>query len=84
MYQALNQLGSHKVPNPEPDYTDYSTSYIMWARQTVPGNTSATTATASPAVALITLHNLDSCAILVVKDSKGYREDRMEVRLKVS
>lgn len=88
MYEALNQLESHNIPNPElPSAhrcTGYSSSHITWSRQTAPDNASGTTATALSAVALIILHALDSCAILVVRDSKGYRVDGMEVRLKVS
>lgn len=79
MDQALNQLGRHNIPNPEllcaHQCTGYSSSYITWARQTALGNTSGTTTTASAAVALITLGALDSCAVLVVRDSKGYRVD---------
>lgn len=86
--QALNQLGSPNIPNPELYWahqcSGYSSSHIPWARQRAPGSTRATTTTALSAVELITLHALGSCAILVVRDSKGSRVDATEVRLKVS
>lgn len=60
------QLGNHIIPYPELHCAHscyrYSSSHIGWSRQTAPGDASETIATATPAMAQISLHALDSCA----------------------